>query len=276
MAVAASIPSQLADDHIANPRGAAPVLRAAVQPSRGATRISNRVNTSFVQWLACAGGSRPELHAFTVGKRTEWRDPPIQSRCCFPAHGRCFRGVFDNRIEMGSAASYGKQIARVLADEFGVVEISHAQHRRKEYASRAASLQYSANWSELHCDYFEYHGYIFSSVLYLGDEVNDSVDLVGGETGIADELQRISSKRTDPSQHASSRVELVRGLVVEPRRGRLLLFSAGGENYHAPLAVVQGRRTTFQSWFRCACEESSAKDGTQSPSSSSESYDVAE
>jgi hypothetical protein len=48
---------------------------------------------------------------------------------------------------------------------------------------------------------------------------------------------------------------LTRGVIVEPRRGRLVLFTGGGENYHAPLTVERGRRTTFHAWFQCRCEE---------------------
>lgn len=46
---------------------------------------------------------------------------------------------------------------------------------------------------------------------------------------------------------------LTRGVIVEPLRGRLVVFTGGGENYHAPLAVTQGRRSTFHAWFKCAC-----------------------
>lgn len=48
--------------------------------------------------------------------------------------------------------------------------------------------------------------------------------------------------------------QLAAGVLVEPRRGRLVLFSGGGENYHAPLPVAQGRRTSFQVWFGCDCD----------------------
>jgi len=59
----------------------------------------------------------------------------------------------------------------------------------------------------------------------------------GGETGIADELDAEG---------------LVEGIVVEPKRGRLLLFSGGGENYHAPMDVRRGRRAAWHAWFTCA------------------------
>ena len=46
---------------------------------------------------------------------------------------------------------------------------------------------------------------------------------------------------------------LRRGLAVAPRIGRLLLFSGGAENYHAPLPVGQGRRQSLQMFFGCRC-----------------------
>ena len=72
-----------------------------------------------------------------------------------------------------------------------------------------------------------------------------------------------SSLHEDPARFAdalgrdeSGVATLVGGLVVEPRRGRLVLFSGGGENYHAPPAVTRGRRTTFHAWFKCNCNNS--------------------
>jgi hypothetical protein len=32
-----------------------------------------------------------------------------------------------------------------------------------------------------------------------------------------------------------------------------VVFTASGENYHSPLPVRAGRRTSFQVWFECAC-----------------------
>ena len=48
---------------------------------------------------------------------------------------------------------------------------------------------------------------------------------------------------------------LHKGLVVAPRVGRLLLFSGGSENYHAPTPVAQGRRQSLQAFFGCRCHE---------------------
>ena len=84
---------------------------------------------------------------------------------------------------------------------------------------------------------------MFTAVLYLDEEeAEDRPPLrSGGETGIADELRR----------GADGTVDLLRGLIVEPRHGRLLLFSGGAENYHAPLKVTRGEAPRFHVWFHC-------------------------
>ena len=46
---------------------------------------------------------------------------------------------------------------------------------------------------------------------------------------------------------------LQRGLVVAPKAGRLVIFSGGAENFHAPLAVQHGKRASLQMFFRCVC-----------------------
>jgi hypothetical protein len=120
------------------------------------------------------------------------------------------------------------------------------------------------------------------------------VPRVGGETGIADELAQ------DPS---TGQPVLVRGHIIEPRpgrlsvaqsalqsvtagdppdgrssehaaplnralvhrTGRLVLFSGGGENYHSPIELSQGRRTTFHVWFHCDCEKDKGSVGRRPP-----------
>eukprot|EP00965_Chrysotila_dentata_P000976 31511-Pleurochrysis_carterae.AAC.2 len=80
-------------------------------------------------------------------------------------------------------------------------------------------------------------------LLYLGEEEADSVKLRGGETGIADGLEFAKD----------STISATSAWVIEPKRGRVVIFTGGGENYHAPLPVVKGRRTTWNTWFSCAC-----------------------
>ena len=88
-------------------------------------------------------------------------------------------------------------------------------------------------------------------MLFLGEEEGDVTALRGGELGLVDALEA----EAVPEAGGGGDARLVAGVVVEPRRGRLVLFSGGGENYHAPLPVMQGRRTSFQVWFGCDCDD---------------------
>lgn len=70
-------------------------------------------------------------------------------------------------------------------------------------------------------------------------------------------LRQLPSARFDegaaPLQQLTNGSFVVqRGLLVAPRRGRLLLFSGGGENFHSALPAVQGRRQSLQAFFKCA------------------------
>ena len=85
--------------------------------------------------------------------------------------------------------------------------------------------------------------FVYTAVLYLADEEADITARRGGETALVDEMHR---------DERSGECVLAKGVVVEPRRGRLLIFTGSGENYHSPLPVVQGRRTTYHAWFKCA------------------------
>ena len=97
-------------------------------------------------------------------------------------------------------------------------------------------------------------------MLFLGDEEGDLTPLRGGELGLVDALEvgLEAGGGERGGEHGGSGwggdAQLAAGVLVEPRRGRLVLFSGGGENYHAPLPVAQGRRTSFQVWFGCDCD----------------------
>lgn len=40
-------------------------------------------------------------------------------------------------------------------------------------------------------------------------------------------------------------------LIVEPRRGRVAIFSSGAENPHRVEKVLTGQRTVLSFWFTC-------------------------
>ena len=79
------------------------------------TRVAADVDhPSLVQWVECATTPRPSIHAFSgrssVGRwpgaapRRSFREPLLPSLCCFPKHSRCFRAVFDGRVNLNDCA----------------------------------------------------------------------------------------------------------------------------------------------------------------------------
>ena len=98
------------------------------------------------------------------------------------------------------------------------------------------------SWAGLHADRHENAGMQFSALYYLS--TGHRAPLVGGETGIADELLR------DPETNST---HLKRGVLIEPVPGRLVLFSSGGENYHGAMPVLQGARSALNVFFHCKC-----------------------
>ena len=121
----------------------------------------------------------------------------------------------------------------------------------------------------MHADYFESKLYVYTAILY--DEQPE--DLIGGETALVDfvpvqtdhgstafglqsdtGVKKNTAKQTLENA-ATQPLKLTSGMVVEPKPGRLVLFSSGGENFHAPLEVVRGKRPTFHFWFKCIKSE---------------------
>ena len=247
--------------------------------------FSSTADYQVKRWLTCAPAADPSLHEFTDGGRGEWREPPLASLCCGPKPDRCFRGVFDQRILLAtelqledSAANCSEramrgecssdsetmraecalackgysedealqqQISALLQEEFGVsAQIEVSASRGKTYTKSSERGQHTDDpWEGLHADYLDRKVYVYSAVLFLDLESDDDVKRKGGQTGLADKLDS-EKKGLD---------KLVSGWIVEPRKGRLVVFSGGGENYHTPLPVTQGRRTTFHAWFTCSC-----------------------
>ena len=107
--------------------------------------------------------------------------------------------------------------------------------------------------SGLRADYYEVQGYVFIGILYLGIEEHDDPPLTEGETFFVD------SSRLDGSgmqTFGDGWVGLQDGVVADLIKGRLVLFSGGGEHYHAPMKVVQGKRSALHVWFKCTCDQS--------------------
>ena len=104
-------------------------------------------------------------------------------------------------------------------------------------AERHATATRPRTWHarSLHGDTNTDEMFIYTTILYLSQHGDD---VVGGETGIADEVDALSRQVTA-------------GLRVQPSVGRLLVFSAGAENMHEMLPVTHGQRIAVQMWFAC-------------------------
>ena len=134
--------------------------------------------------------------------------------------------------------------------------------RRKTYQTTNKTM-----FQELHADYFESSSYEYTAILY--DDTPDN--LVGGETALVNFRHNDNGQGEDdvtfglirspdlppPQQESKSGQKseepmvLTDGLIIEPKPGRLVLFSSGGENFHAPMAVREGNRPVYHFWFIC-------------------------
>ena len=215
--------------------------------------VRSTTHANLSERLPCAATPKLELHDFTSMKRKDWREPRLSELPCFPGH--CFRGVFDGMVQIDrhNESRWNEEVLAVLQAEFAVdpSAVTVSTQRRKTYVPTTlpkpnARLTRVCSWpspyEELHADYYESERYVFTAVLFFGEEEADMVRRVGGETALLDEMRRDDD----------GACQIARGLVVEPKAGRLLVFSGGGENYHVPIAVEAGRRSTYHVWFQCA------------------------
>ena len=78
-------------------------------------------------------------------------------------------------------------------------------------------------------------------------------NLQGGETALINfRLNGISQEVTFGMTNGEQpQFEVSDGIIVEPKPGRLVLFSSGAENFHFPMVVKQGKRPTYHFWFKC-------------------------
>jgi len=158
---------------------------------------------------------------------------------------------------------------RLLVQEGGMRDADLVLGRQQRQASHYRGDAVDAHaW---HFDYGQYPRAVFSAIMYTSVDGSDA-PLVGGHTAFVDTPPPPLPEATDSveagldtdsveaglERRANGTAYLHRGLVVAPRPGRVVLFSGGSENYHAPMPVAQGRRLSVLAWFECACKESKA------------------
>lgn len=179
-----------------------------------------------IEFLDIEEESNEDMKQYLARFRRTWRNPSFST---ITKLKKGFRAVFDGRIDMDS--EWNKQILDVFKKEFGIdtdnLQVSTSREKTyiEGYDNQDSEIK---KWSLLHSDYYENPNYVYTAILYL----ETSENLVGGETGFIDECP-IGKK----------------GLIVEPKFGRLVIFTGGG-NYHSPLKVYKGFRKTYHVWFR--------------------------
>jgi len=251
-------------------------------------RISSSEDVFMTQFLPCIDDVSTEPYLSQIEPvlphyRTKTRNPAYKSLPCAPTNpNHCFRGVYDG---FGDLLDLVRQHG--LHDNFEVYNRIAAlieslilkpgtplqrdgdNQRDVEPALLTVSIYRHHTYREgeinnnLHADYLESDNYVYTAILY--DDTPDN--LVGGETALAnfrhhDDGQGDSVVTfgmtlpidSPPSQHESKvdqLVDVTDGVIVEPKRGRLVLFSSGAENFHTPMVVSSGERPTYHFWFKC-------------------------
>ena len=203
-----------------------------------------------------------------LGRVTSLNPLRVRSTSAYPPIGKAYDEVrpWEQRDDDEELALI-EQVRKLL--------VAKARLRDEEIVVstwRRQTLSYSESFlaaNAFHFDYGQNPGAAFSATLYSGHDGED--DLVGGWTAFVTssppkakpEEPQVGQDEAAGSPEAdvsiglqrltNGSVLLSRGLAVAPRIGRLLLFSGGAENYHAPLPVGQGRRQSLQVFFGCRC-----------------------
>ena len=168
-------------------------------------------------------------------------------------NGERFISINKGYFAAGLLQNITDRMAHFLEAEMGArgVHVSHTNSRGEWRlkgslsAGRASALrrqqelqQGKFNGRHGHIDAARPTNWHYTCLLYVGDHGADR--FAGGETLLIDEVEH----------GMSSRVRA--GLLVEPRRGRLLAFSSGSENVHTALEATHGYRSLIQVWFGCS------------------------
>merc|ERR1712079_461335 len=131
------------------------------------------------------------------------------------------------------------QIRRIIENHFNIPEntLYHDMTFFSQInASKDAKTLHDEYWHE-HNDIEQYGSFAFTAMLYLGTEHSD---FEGG------------------SFLFLPKAESAKPVAVEPREGRLVIFTSGGENTHRVTHVTQGVRLAMLSAFTCNAKAAAA------------------
>ena len=159
------------------------------------------------------------------------------------------------------AALLSLPVVALLAEKTNIdpaaLEVSVA---RLDMGLRASSM------CEMHSDFHSSTSFVFTAIIYLSDWGDR---FTGGETVFAHEIGGGEKKmgvavRTDDS--ATVAIAMTGGYIVQPKIGRVVMFTGGSENLHCkmPSKAVKlsgaaqeetsSPRTVMQLWIRCSTD----------------------
>ncbi len=153
-------------------------------------------------------------------------------------------GIFDE----GDFAHYGKIILKLKST---VMEKMNAQDLFFTAPTFITRLDGREDWEpdQIHDEYWHVHAdrnntahYHYSGLLYLSEY---GKDFTGGEIKFYD------PSTFNEDTHTASTVEQ----TIQPRPGRVLIFSSGPENPHRVERVESGQRFVLAFWFTCMKEK---------------------
>ncbi len=233
--------------------------------------------------MVLAMASLCSCHVHTISSRVELSDPHVKRDVpcnpypiregrggCFPGNsgGECFRIVMDNFLDDSTATAIINRKERATRENmhFSIVEefpgvigkVKHAIQSASQNSSLDVRLDhfrvdigspssYGYTTCHLHSDFQASVSYVYTAVIYLSTE---GIEFEGGETVFVDRLAQGVDARGILTSGGLDAVDA--GDVVEPRKGRAVLFSGGLENMHCRMPVFDGTRSVLQLWWDCA------------------------
>ena len=173
---------------------------------------------------------------------------------------------------------YAKLTPPVAARMVAHFDIRNPTHLERDNARFDRDIRHESK-CEMHGDFMSVGSYVYTAIVYLSDW---NTTFSGGETVFAHHVdgappfnpyawhggaqQEEEKSQASPLQWprvtddtGQRLAPIVLGEIVQPKVGRVVLFSGGPENLHCKMpslatgrnATLGGRRTVVQLWFRC-------------------------
>ena len=150
------------------------------------------------------------------------------------------------RSELEVYASVVKRVGEQAKAQFGVTSALHLTS--PTFFSRISGekppiTQHDEYW-HTHIDLEQYGSFVFTALLYLADAGADF------EGGAFEFMPRGTASQGGPDTTSSSMAVAPRA-AVQPKRGRLVLFTSGSEHPHRVTRVTSGTRLALTIAFTC-------------------------